>query len=162
MSVLARAAIAAALADGRQSPAALAIQRGVRRLFAGLGAATLTEVGLANGRRADVMALAPDGQFAIVEVKSCLADYRADGKWHHYRDFCDRFYFAVDAAFPADLIPAEAGLIVADRFGAAILRDPQPHLLAGARRKAVTLRFARLAALKLHALADPDGMVPEV
>ncbi len=157
MAVIARLDIEIALADGRQSPAALAIQRGVRRLFAGLGASSLPEVTLASGRRADVMALYPDGGLAIVEVKSCLADFRADRKWESYRDFCDRLYFAVDADFPCEVLPEDVGLIAADRFGAAIVRHAPAHPLAGARRKAVTLRFARAAALRLHALADPDA-----
>lgn len=157
MAVIARLDVEIALADGRQSPAALAIQRGVRRLFAGLGACSLAEVTLASGRRADVMALHPDGGITIVEIKSCLADFRADRKWETYRDYCDRLFFAVDADFPCEILPDGVGLIAADRFGAAMVRDAPPHPLAGARRKAVTLRFARAAALRLHALADPDG-----
>jgi hypothetical protein len=142
--------------DGRQSPTALNVQRGVRRLFAQLGHATLPEFTLASGRRADVIALAPDGRLAIVEIKSCVADFRADRKWPDYRDFCDAFFFAVPETVPIAILPEAAGLIVADSFGAAILREPPRHPLAGARRKAVTLRFARAAAGLLHALADPE------
>jgi hypothetical protein len=144
--------------DRRQSPIAAGVQRGVRRLFAQLGHVTLPEFTLANGRRADIIALAPDGQVTIVEIKSSVADFRADQKWPDYEDFCDRFYFAVPETVPFDILPADRGLIVADSFGAAILRDPRHHPLAGARRKAVTLRFAHLAAGLLHALADPDGV----
>ncbi len=145
-------------ADGRQSPVAAGVQRGVRRLFAQLGHSTLPEFTLANGRRADVMALAPDGSLTIVEVKSSIADFRADRKWPDYEGFCDRFYFAVPETVPFDILPEDRGLIVADSFGAAIMREAVHHPLAGARRKAVTLRFAHAAASLLHALADPDGI----
>jgi hypothetical protein len=142
--------------DGRQSPTALHIQRGVRRLFAQLGHATLPEFTLASGRRADVIALAPDGRLTIIEIKSSIADFRTDQKWPDYRDFCDRFFFAIPETVPIEILPDVTGLIVADSFGAAILREPPDHPLAGARRKAVTLRFARAAAGLLHALADPQ------
>lgn len=144
--------------DRRQSPVAAGVQRGVRRLFAQLGHVTLPEFTLANGRRADVIALAPDGVLTIVEIKSSVADFRADGKWPDYRDFCDRFFFAAPETVPFDIFPDGTGLILADAFGAAILRDPPSHPLAGARRKAVTLRFARAAASLLHSLADPEGL----
>jgi hypothetical protein len=143
--------------DRRQSVTALGVQRGVRRLFAQLGHATLPEFTLASGRRADVIALAPDGRLAIVEIKSSIADFRTDRKWPDYRDFCDRFFFAVPETVPTEILPDTAGLIIADSFGAAILREPPDHPLAGARRKAVTLRFARAAAGLLHALADPEA-----
>ncbi|HVL71613.1 MAG TPA: MmcB family DNA repair protein [Beijerinckiaceae bacterium] len=143
--------------DRRQSPTAACVQRGVRRFFAQLGQATLPEFTLANGRRADVIALSGDGRITIVEIKSSVADFRADGKWPDYRDFCDRFCFAVPETVPVEILPATAGLIVADAFGAALLREPPEHPLAGARRKAVTLRFARAAAGALHALADPEA-----
>lgn len=125
------------------------LARGVTRLLFEHGLAPALEVPLANGRRADVMALTPQGEIWIVETKSCLADYACDEKWPEYIDYCDRFYFAVTEAFPRELIPPEAGLIVADGFGGAILRDSPCRPLAGARRKAVTLNFARLAALRL-------------
>jgi hypothetical protein len=146
--------------DGRQSPVAAGVQRGVRRLFAQLGHATLPEFSLANGRRADLIALAPDGLLTIVEIKSSVSDFRTDRKWPEYRDFCDRFYFAVPETLPLEILPPDRGLILADSFGAAIVRDAEPHPLAGARRKAVTLRFARAAATLLHALADPE-MIPD-
>ena len=144
--------------DRRQSPTALHIQRGVRRLFAELGCVTLPEFSLANGRRADVIALCPAGRLTIVEIKSSVADFRADRKWPDYRDFCDRFFFAIPDALPESLIPEECDLIVADAYGAAILREPPVHALSGARRKAVTLRFAHSAAGILHALADPGAV----
>ncbi|WP_112662133.1 MmcB family DNA repair protein [Microvirga flavescens] len=145
--------------DGRQSPMASGIQRGVRRLFAQLGHVTIPELTLANGRRADVMALAPDGGLVIVEIKSSIADFRADRKWPDYAEFCDRFYFAVPETVPVEILPEDRGLIVADSFGAAIMREAGHHPLSGARRKAVTLRFARAAASVLHALADPEAAV---
>lgn len=131
------------------SPGAAEICRGVLRLFAAHGFAGVTEMTLANGRRADVAAIGPGGEIAIVEIKSCVADFRSDQKWPEYQPFCDRFYFAVGHDFPQDLIPEESGLIVADAFGGAILREPEFEKLAAARRKAVTLRFARLAAARL-------------
>ena len=144
-------------ADGRQSPAAIAICTGTRRLLSGLGYASATELTLASGRRADIIALGPDGCVWIVEVKSSLADFRADAKWPEYQEYCDRFFFAVGHGFPSDVLPEEAGLIVADGFGAAIMRDAPEHKMAGARRKAVTLRFAHMAANRHHMLVDPAG-----
>jgi len=143
--------------EGRQSAMAAGVQRGVRRLFAQLGHASLPEFTLASGRRADVIALAPDGLLTIVEIKSSVADFRADRKWPDYRDFCDRFFFAIPETVPLEILPESAGLIVADSFGAAILREAPGHPLVGARRKAVTLRFARAAAGLLHTLADPEA-----
>ncbi len=148
--------------DGRQSPTALAVQRGVRRLFARMQASSVTELVLADGRRADIVTLTRDGMIGIVEIKSCVADFRADRKWHAYRAFCDRFFFAVPDDFPQDIIPEDAGLIVADGFDAAILRDAPAHPLAGARRKAVTLRFAHAAATGLLTLSDPHARLPQV
>lgn len=134
------------------SPDAAMIARGVQRLFEGLAHACVTELTLANRRRADVCALGPSGEVAIVEIKSSLADFRSDLKWPDYRPYCDRFYFAVSHAFPQDLIPQEAGLIVADGFGGAVLREPDATPLNAARRKAVTLRFAHAAAGRLMRL----------
>ena len=144
--------------DGRQSEIAAGLQRGVRRLMAELGHATMPEFTLASGRRADLIALAPCGRLTIVEIKSGPADFRADRKWPEYRDFCDRFYFAVPASMPLAILPEDTGLIVGDAYGAAILREAPHHALAGARRKAVTLRFARAAAGLLHSLADPGAV----
>ena len=131
------------------SPDATQIARGVLRLLSAHGFAGVTEMTLANGRRADVAAIGPAGDITIVEIKSSVADFRSDQKWPEYRPFCDRFYFAVGHKFPQELIPEEAGLIIADAYGGAILREPDYEKLAAARRKAVTLRFARLAATRL-------------
>ncbi len=127
------------------------IFRGVIRLMSSHGYTSVTEMTLANKRRADIVAIRADGNITIVEVKSSVADFRSDEKWPEYRPFCDRFYFAVGHTFPHELIPEDAGLVVADGFGGAILREPEPVKIAPARRKAVTLRFARLAAARLHA-----------
>lgn len=143
--------------DRRQSPTAAAVQRGVCRMLRTAGFASLTEFPLATGRRADVIAINLKGRIFIVEIKSCPADYRSDGKWPEYWSFCDRLYFAVPPELPRELIAPEAGLIVADAWGAEILRHPPDRPLAPARRKAVTLGFARAAALRLHSVHDPNG-----
>lgn len=126
----------------------LGVTRGAARLMVDLGYAPLTEVCLPNGRRADVMALGPRGDIVICEVKSGIEDYRADRKWGDYGPFCDAFYFAVAPEFPRDVLPEAPGLIVADGFGGAVVREPSPTPLAPARRKALTLAFARLGALR--------------
>jgi hypothetical protein len=141
--------------DGRQSQAAAALQRGVCRTFRALGLSVLTELPLANGRRADVVGLSSGGDVLIVEIKSCLMDYRTDGKWHEYLDYCDRLFFAVAADFPCEVIPEEAGLILADRYGAELVREPVEARLSSARRKAMMLCFARAAALRLQHHLDP-------
>jgi hypothetical protein len=145
--------------DPRDFPRELA--RGICRALAQHGFATLLEVPLANGRRADVLALGRDGELVVVEIKSSVADFKSDRKWREYRDFCDRLYFAVPAGFPAELIPAECGLIIADPFGAAILREAPAVPLAAARRRAMLLRFARLGAGRLRRLLDPGISDPD-
>ena len=145
------------LRDGRQSPAAFAIFRGVGRLLKAHGLAVVGEVALANGRRADVAGVADSGEIWIVEIKSCLEDFRADQKWPEYREFCDRLFFAVAPEFPRQLLPEDTGLVVADRYGGEILRPAPLHKLAGARRKAMTLRLLRTAALRLQGAIDPEG-----
>ncbi len=145
--------------DGRQSEAAMAIQRGTMRLLASHGSTAIAELVLANGRRADIVALSPTGRITIVEIKSSVADFRSDAKWPDYLAFCDRFLFAVAPEFPSDLIPVEAGLIVADRYGGEIIREaPAEHpLLAGARRRALTLSIARAAMARIQTIVDPEG-----
>jgi hypothetical protein len=142
--------------DGRQSLAALAIFRGVGRVLEAHGLAVVGEVVLANGRRADVAGVGRSGEIWIVEIKSCLEDFRADQKWPEYRAFCDRLFFAVAPGFPLDALPLDAGLIVADRYGGEILRPAPEHKLAGARRKAMTLRLLRAAAFRLQRMIDPE------
>jgi hypothetical protein len=145
------------LVDGRQSERALAICRGTRRMLGSLGLATLPELSLADGRRADIVGLSPSGGIWIVEIKSSIEDLRADSKWPDYLDWCDRFLFAVNPEFPRDVLPPDTGLIIADGYGAEIVRQPPERRLPGARRKAVTLRFAHAAAGRLHVLWDPEG-----
>ena len=142
--------------DGRQSETALFVARGTRRLLRAKGFSTLTEVTLHSGRRADILAIASDGTIHIVEVKSSVADFRADGKWQDYRVHCDRLFFAIPAEVPVGIMPQEAGLIVADAYGAEILRDAPEHRLASATRRAVIMRFAHAAAHRLHGLSDPQ------
>ncbi|MBI1777878.1 MAG: MmcB family DNA repair protein [Proteobacteria bacterium] len=146
--------MAAALAEA-ENRIALDISLGVCRAFLDRGSGVLTEFTLANGRRADVIALDRDGRLTIVEIKSCRADFQSDRKWQDYLEFCDSFYFAVAADFPIGLLPAETGLMIADRWGAHIERHPEPVPLAGARRKAVLLRFALNASQRLRQLVDP-------
>lgn len=126
-----------------------ALARGVCRLLADHGLAPVLEVPLANGRRADILALDPRGDIWIVETKSGIADFEADAKWPDYLPFCDAFYFAVAEDFPHKRIDPGCGLIVADGFGGEILRPAPLVPLAPARRKAMTLAFARLAAARL-------------
>lgn len=129
------------------------VTKGAARLIGSLGLAPLLEVVLPNGRRADIMAVGPRGQIAIVEVKSGIEDFRTDRKWGDYLPFCDIFYFAVAPEFPIDVLPHEPGLIIADAFGGAVVREPPQSLLSGARRKALTIAFARLAATRATAVA---------
>jgi hypothetical protein len=136
------------------------LARGVCRALEQLGYASLLEFPLANGRRADILALGRRGDLVIIEIKSSVADFRADRKWVHYRDFADRLYFAVPSRFPTALIPEECGLIVADGFAASLLRDGASIPLAPGRRRALTLRFALTAAARLRRHIDPrfDGL----
>jgi hypothetical protein len=145
------------ISDGRQSPAAAAIMRGTQRLMRSLGYSSITELPLVNGRRADIVSVAPDGGICIVEVKSCVADFRADRKWQDYLDYCDRFYFAVDSAMPEGIIPEDVGLIVADSYAAAIIRNASLNKANGSRRRATLLAFAKCAADRLHNLVDPEA-----
>ncbi|MBO0763456.1 MAG: MmcB family DNA repair protein [Hyphomicrobiaceae bacterium] len=143
-------------ADWRPSPAALDIGRGVARLLHSLEMATVSEVSLANGRRADVVGITGAGEIWIVEIKSSIEDYRADHKWPEYRPFCDRFFFAVGPSFPRAILPADTGLMVADRYGGEVMRGAPEHRLSGARRKALTLKLVHTAAMRLEGAMDPD------
>ena len=148
-----------AVATANDRPAAAAgLVRGVARLLDGLGYRVLAEFPLGNGRRVDVAGLDRRGSITVVEVKSSLADFRADGKWPEYLEFCDRFYFAVAADFPLAALPEDTGVIVADAYQGAIVRPAPPTRLNAARRKALTVRFARTAAARLHGLLDPAGL----
>lgn len=144
--------------DGRQSETALLVGRGTRRLLRGLGFSTVAELTLASNRRADLVALGPDGTIFIVEIKSSIEDFRVDQKWPDYRLHCDRLFFAIPETVPQEIMPEDAGLILADAYGAEILRDAPEHKLAAATRKSMLLNIARAAADRLHRLADPEGM----
>ena len=143
--------------DGRQSETALAIARGTGRLLMSLGFSCVSELPLASGRRADLVALDPGGEIWIVEIKSSVADFRADQKWQDYRLHCDRLFFATTMEVPCEIFPLDTGLIVADAFGAHVVCEAPEHRLPAATRKSMMLAFARAAALRLQALADPNG-----
>ena len=141
--------------DGRQSETAAAIQRGVGRLLRAHDFALLTEFTLTSGRRADVIGLSPKGLLWIIEIKSSPLDFKVDLKWPEYRDYCDRFSFAIPLTMDQLLMPPEAGLIVADQWGAEIMREASRHALHASRRRAVLLAFAQAGAQRLHGLWDP-------
>lgn len=143
--------------DGRQSETAHAISRGAQRLLLSLGLACVSELPLASGRRADLVALGGDGEVWIVEIKSSVEDFRADRKWPDYRLHCDRLFFATGVHVPVTIFPADAGLILADGFGAALVREAPEHRLHPTTRRSMLLSFARAAALRLQTLADPAG-----
>jgi hypothetical protein len=126
------------------------------RAFAEMGRSCIAELPLGNGRRVDVMALDRGGLLTIVEVKSCLADYRSDNKWREYLPYCDAFYFAVAENFDWVVLPDGVGIMVADRYGAAVVAPSPEFKMAAARRKALTLRFAHAAARRLMRLDGPE------
>lgn len=144
------------------------VMRGVARLFLSHRMVALAEVPLGNGRRADIMALDPSGKITIVEIKVARADLLGDMKWPDYLDYCDRFFWAVPPGFDANPLdtsffqPERTGVIVADRYAGAVIRDARPLALTGARRKAETLRFARRAAGRLLNLIDSELLLDEL
>jgi hypothetical protein len=142
-------------ADGRQSPHALSVARGVGRLMRARGFAMVASLPRSPGRSADIVALGPGGEMWIVEIKSSVEDFRVDQKWPDYRLSCDRLFFATHAGVPIDIFPEDAGLILADAYGAELVREAPEHRLAGATRKAMMIRFAQAAAHRLHGLIDP-------
>jgi hypothetical protein len=143
--------------DLRQSPTALAVARGTQRLLTSFGLTCVCELSLPSGRRADLVALGINGEVMIVEIKSSVADFRADQKWQDYRAHCDRIFFATATEVPQDIFPEDAGLIIADAFGAHIVREAPEHRLHAATRKTMLTLFARTASRRLQALADPYG-----
>lgn len=150
------------LIDGRQSDHAMLVRRGVQRLLAEMRHASLPELALASGRRADIVALAQNGEFWIIEIKSSIEDFRCDRKWPDYRLHCDRLFFATHPGVPTEIFPEECGLILSDGFGAYVLREAPEHRLPGPTRKALTLKFARAAAERLLVAewsAAPDSVV---
>ena len=134
---------------------AAALARGVSRTLRAHGGATLTEFTLRTGRRVDVIGVDDEGRITIVEIKTSVADFRSDGKWPEYLDFCDYFYFAVPEDFPRELLPGECGLMVADAYEALILVPSEARPVNGSRRRALILRFARAAAQRLNSYTDP-------
>lgn len=142
--------------DGRQSQTALSIARGVGRYCHALGLTALSEVPLRSGRRADLVAAGRDGEIVIFEIKSSIADFRADSKWQDYRLHCDRLFFATAPDVPADIFPTDAGLCIADGYGAEMLRDAPRHPLPAATRKEMLIRIARLASNRMQRLYDPE------
>jgi hypothetical protein len=143
--------------DRRQSATGLTVARGTQRLLLALGLSCIAELPLLSGRRADLVALGGDGEIWIVEIKSSVEDFRADQKWGDYRLHCDRLFFATAGHVPLEIFPTDAGLILADGYGAELVREAPEHRLHAATRKSVTLAFARAAAVRLQALADPQG-----
>jgi hypothetical protein len=147
--------------DGRQSHTARAVARGTTRLLYQLGFSAVSELALPSGRRADLVALNSASEIWIVEIKSSIADFRADQKWMDYRAHCDRLFFATTIEVPCEIFPQDTGLIVADAFGAQIVCEAPQHRLHAATRKSMMLTFARCAALRLQSLADPQGPYTE-
>ena len=145
------------LVDGRQSQTALAVARGTMRLLLSHGFCCVSELPLPSGRRADLVALDGGGEIWIVEIKSSIADFRADQKWMDYREHCDRLFFATTLEVPCEIFPPDTGLIVADAFGGQIVCEAPEHKLPAATRKAMMLRVAHCAALRLQTLIDPEG-----
>jgi hypothetical protein len=143
--------------DGRQSETALHIARGAARLLHAHGFCVVSELPLPSGRRADLVALDGAGEIWIVEIKSSVADLRADQKWQDYRAHCDRLFFATCLEVPCEIFPPDTGLIVADGYGAQFHCEAPEHRLAPATRKSMMLLFARAAALRLQSLIDPNG-----
>lgn len=138
------------------------LARGVCRHLRALGFVTVEELVPGPGLRVDVMALGMKGEIWVVECKSSRVDFISDQKWQGYLEWADRFFWAVDTDFPAEILPEGTGLILADRFGAEVVRMGPETRLAGARRKAVTQTFARHAASRLQALRDPGvPLLPE-
>jgi hypothetical protein len=143
--------------DGRQSETALAVARGTMRLLLAHGFCCVSELPLPSGRRADLVALDAAGEVWIVEIKSSVADFRADHKWMDYRAHCDRLFFATTLEVPCEIFPKDTGLIVADAFGGQIVCEAPEHRLTAPTRKAMMLRVAQCAALRLQTLIDPAG-----
>jgi hypothetical protein len=151
------------------SSTAAEVARGVSRLLLEEGYSPILEFTLPNGRRLDVAAIGPGGEMLGVEIKVALADLRGDSKWPEYLDYCDLFYFAVPPDFPHEHVPQQTGLIVADRYGGAIIKEAEVQSLHASRRKAVSISFAHCAAERLSRTLDamalsetPNLVLPDV
>src|SRR5262249_24737085 len=148
--------------DGRQSQTALAIARGTARLLHAHGRCVVSELPLPSGRRADLVALDPSGELWLVEIKSSIAAFPSDPQWRDHPAHCDGLFFATTIEVPCEIFPPDAGLIVADAFGAEFKCEPPEHKLPAATRKSMMLLFARAAAMRLQSLADPTGPYGEI
>ncbi len=153
------AAVSAAdpAAEPTRATAAGLIARGLTRSFAAHGLVSLPEFTLRSGRRADLFCLDARSRITIVEIKSSLEDFRSDQKWPDYLEYCDHFYFAIPEHFPREVLPADQGVMVADGYGATVIRESDEFGLNAARRRALVLQFAQLAAQRLQALCDPEA-----
>ncbi|WP_147124374.1 MmcB family DNA repair protein [Shimia ponticola] len=144
------------LATSRALKPGQLLARGVCRHLLGYDFVTVEELTPTSGKRVDVMALGPKGEVWIVECKSSRADFASDQKWQGYLEWCDRYFWAVDEAFPTELLPDDTGLMIADAYDAEIIRMGPETKLAPARRKVMIQKFARHAALRSHAARDPE------
>src|ERR1700749_912795 len=151
------------------SSTAAEVARGVSRLLIQEGFSPILEFTLPNGRRLDVAAIGPGGEMLGVEIKVALADLRGDTKWPEYLDYCDLFYFAIPPDFPPEHVPPQTGLIVADRYGGAIVKEAEAQSLHASRRQGVNVSFARVAAERLSRTLDaialsetPNMVLPDV
>jgi hypothetical protein len=135
------------------------LARGVSRHLVSLGFSCVEEFTPERGKRVDVIAVGKKGEIWVIECKSSRADFQSDSKWDGYLEWCDRFFWAVDSDFPTELLPDDTGLIIADSYDAEVIRMAPEDKLSPARRKALTLNFARHAARRLHAMRDPDGQI---
>ncbi|WP_028092970.1 MmcB family DNA repair protein [Pseudodonghicola xiamenensis] len=131
------------------------LARGVARHLTRLGFVSVEEFVPARGLRVDVMGLGPKGELWVIECKSSRADFQSDAKWQGYLEWCDRYFWAVDLAFPTELLPQETGLIIADPYDAEVIRMAPEDRLPAARRKVLIQKFATHAARRLQALRDP-------
>ena len=131
------------------------LARGVARHLRSHNFVSVEEFVPTRGLRVDVLGLGPKGELWVIECKSSRADFQSDNKWQGYLEWCDRYFWAVDIDFPTELLPAESGLIIADSYGAEIIRMPDERKLAPARRKVMVQKFATHAARRLQALRDP-------
>ena len=132
------------------------ITRGICRYLRNLGYSPLTEFKLLTRRRVDVIGVNKAGKFIIVEIKSSVADFRADDKWPDYIPFGDQLYFAVANGFPLEILPEECGIMIADPYNAAVIREAPVNKLNAARRRTQMTRFAKTAADRLHLINDPN------
>ncbi|WP_353533524.1 MmcB family DNA repair protein [Cognatishimia sp. WU-CL00825] len=131
------------------------LARGVSRHLRSHGFVSIEEFVPERGKRVDVMALGPKGELWVIECKSSLADFQSDHKWQGYLEWCDRYFWAVDTAFPTEILPDGTGLIIADSYDAELIRMGPEAKLAAARRKKVIQKFAMDAARRLQRFRDP-------